>query len=596
VRTVRETGPLVAASYDPSGRRVVTAAGDHARLWYAASGHLLAKLRHPGMTAAFFDRSGQEVATAGSDGAVRLWRSRDGKLTRVLQVGGPVRLAALSPDGRRVVVATASKGRVRPRLLDARTGRLLRALPQRGITDIGFAPSGAMFATASADGSTRLWRSRDGAPVRVLDDGGKAIADFAFSPDGSLVATASSDGAVRVWDAATGERLFYFVGHTNPVSHVSFSPDGSLLVSTSSDRTARIWAVEGIELGRQVALLAGSREAVVSAAFSPDGRSLVTGSEGGEARIWDSSVEQRLGVLAREATTPTRVAYTAGGSRIADLARGTLRIRGARDGALVGSLQTDEIVSFSGNGRLVASAQPGGEVRVRRLPQGSSVTSFTSPSAVTSVGLDADGRDAVTADASGEIRIWDLAAHRAVGHFAAGASVRRVALSPDDDVVLTGSEDGTARLWSHDGKLLRVLRGHRTPVTDARFDPSGSRVVTAAEGQARNAIVWDVATGRGTVLVGHFGTVTAASFSSDGRWILTAGPISAAIWSARTGELLFYLRGPTDLLTDAEWSPTGYHVVTASRDDTVRTYMCELCRPLPALEAWARERLAVTTG
>jgi WD40 repeat protein len=96
------------------------------------------------------------------------------------------------------------------------------------------------------------------------------------------------------------------------------------------------------------------------------------------------------------------------------------------------------------------------------------------------------------------------------------------------------------------------------------------------------------------VLIGHFGTVTAASFSSDGRWILTAGPISAVIWAADTGQLLFYLRGPTNVLTDAEWSPTGYRVVTASRDRTVRTYDCEVCRPLGGLIALARARLAGT--
>jgi len=73
---------------------------------------------------------------------------------------------------------------------------------------------------------------------------------------------------------------------------------------------------------------------------------------------------------------------------------------------------------------------------------------------------------------------------------------------------------------------------------------------------------------------------------------VTAGPISAAVWPADTGRLLFYLRGHSDLLTDAEWAPSGFRVVTASRDKTVRTYDCVVCRPLEDLLAIARERLS----
>jgi WD40 repeat protein len=174
--------------------------------------------------------------------------------------------------------------------------------------------------------------------------------------------------------------------------------------------------------------------------------------------------------------------------------------------------------------------------------------------------------------------------------------VLAVALAPSGSTIATGSDDGTVRLWRRDGKLLHVLQGHGRgqPITDARFSPDGKRLVTASGGSSENAIEWDVASGRPLhPLVGHFGTVTAASFSADGRWLLTSGPVAGAIWSSSSGALLFYLRGPTDLLTDAEWSRAGFRVVATTRDGTIRTYSCAVCGPLSDLMGLARRRLAL---
>ncbi|HEY1001218.1 MAG TPA: CHAT domain-containing protein [Streptosporangiaceae bacterium] len=105
----------------------------------------------------------------------------------------------------------------------------------------------------------------------------------AFSPDGRLLATASFDGTARVWDLATGEQRRTLTGHINWVYGVAFSPDGRLLATASADMTARVW---DLATGGHLRTLTGRTDWVRDVAFSPDGRLLATASDDKTARLW----------------------------------------------------------------------------------------------------------------------------------------------------------------------------------------------------------------------------------------------------------------------------------------------------------------------
>ena len=89
------------------------------------------------------------------------------------------------------------------------------------------------------------------------------------------------------------------------------------------------------------------------------------------------------------------------------------------------------------------------------------------------------------------------------------------------------------------------------------------------------------------------GSVEDARFSPDGRWLVTAGPKSARLWTA-AGRPVRNLYGPKSPLVAVGLEPSSRAVVSLEPDGVVRRWACEFCGDLASLEKLAESRLRAT--
>ncbi len=91
------------------------------------------------------------------------------------------------------------------RVWDAMTGQpVTPPLRQDGfVWSAKFSPDGQRIVTASADKTARVWDTRTGSPVTSPLKHEDAVSSAEFSPDGRRIVTASYDKTVQVWDAQT---------------------------------------------------------------------------------------------------------------------------------------------------------------------------------------------------------------------------------------------------------------------------------------------------------------------------------------------------------------------------------------------------------
>jgi WD40 repeat protein len=204
---------------------------------------------------------------------------------------------------------------------------------------------------------------------------------------------------------------------------------------------------------------------------------------------------------------------------------------------------------------------------------------------VTSASFSPDGSRIVTSSGS-VVRIWDAAtgaevrARRWLWGFISSA-----AFSPDGLRIVMAGPDELARVWDADGTGLLVLKAPkneglelepRDSTTGASFSADGRRILTTGfrnpglDGLVR---VWDATTGALLQTIQGGKRLGSASFSPDASCIVIADEDGTArVIELANGAERLVLRGHEGAVLSVAFSRDGTRIVTAGVDSTVRIW------------------------
>ena len=150
------------------------------------------------------------------------------------------------------------------------------------------------------------------------------------------------------------------------------------------------------------------------------------------------------------------------------------------------------------------------------------------------------------------------------------------------DKPYTIEAESALRRACHENKT--ILKGHTDNVNYASFSQDGRNIVSASDDKTIR--VWDVQTGiLLKTLEGHTDSVKSAAFSPNNKWIVSASNDNTIrMWDVETGMLTRILLGHTASVRSAYFSPDSKRIVSASWDYTVRIWDAQTGRELQKLE------------